>query len=109
MLEDNKDLGNKEVNTATSEEKEFKKEIDNSMEKIEKSETKPNPIEKKTAPKPSVSEERVIYSTKTGIVPNFGQINKGYTKVEKNKAKVLVNKYPFIRYASDEEINTYVN
>jgi hypothetical protein len=109
MLEDNKDLENKEVNNETSELVDFKKETINSMEKIEKLETKTNPIEKKVTLKPSVSDERVIYSTKTGIIPNFGQINKGYTKVDKNKAKVLVNKYTFIRYASDEEIETYVN
>jgi hypothetical protein len=109
MLEDNKGLVNKEVDVNASEVKEFKKETINSIEKIEKLETKTNPIEKKVTPKPSVSDDRVIYSTKTGIIPNFGQINKGYTKVDKNKAKVLVNKYTFIRYASEEEIKTYVN
>lgn len=109
MLEDNKDLEIKEVETATSEKKEFKKETENSIEKIEKSETKTAPIEKKTSAKSSEPNERVIYSTKTGIIPNFGQINKGYNKVDKNKAKVLVNQYSFIRYASDEEIKTYVN
>lgn len=109
MLENNKDLESKEVDTAASEEKEFKKETENSIEKIEKSETKTAPIEKKSTPKTSSVEERVVYSTKAGIIPNFGQINKGYTKLDKNKAKVLVAQYAFIRYASDEEINTYVN
>lgn len=106
MLENNKDLEVKEVNTATSDEKEFKKDAEKA---IETKETKTVQTEKNTAIKSLVSDDRVIYSTKTGIIPNFGQINKGYTKVEKNKAKVLVNLYSFIRYASDEEIKTYVN
>jgi hypothetical protein len=109
MLEDIDNLDNKEVKTATSEKESFKKEVENSIEKIEKVEAKVNPVEKKSVTKATAVENRVIYSTKTGIIPNFGQINKGYTTLDKNKAKVLVNHYSFIRYASEEEIETYVN
>lgn len=109
MLENSNDLDNKEVETAASEKLSFEKEIENSIEKIEKVETKASPVEKKATTKSTTAEGRVIYSTKAGIIPNFGQINKGYTKLEGNKAKALVNTYSFIRYASEEEIKTYVN
>lgn len=106
MSDNISNLDNEEVKTTTSKESIFEKEIKESVEKIE---TKASPAEKKPSAKTTVDNDRVIYSTKTGIIPNFGQINKGYTKLDKNKAKVLVNQYSFIRYASEEEIATYVN
>lgn len=106
MSENISNSDNEEVKTTTSKESSFEKEI---KESIGKTEIKASPVEKKPSAKITVDNDRVIYSTKTGIIPNFGQINKGYTKLDKNKAKVLVNQYSFIRYASEEEIATYVN
>ena len=68
----------------------------------------PAPIVEAPAP---VSDKsgRIVYSTREKNLPNFGLIKKGYSKIETSKAEELVNKYVFIRFASDSEIKDYAS
>jgi len=68
----------------------------------------PAPVVEAPAP---VSDKsgRIVYSTREKNLPNFGLIKKGYSKIETSKAEELVNKYVFIRFASDSEIKDYAS
>lgn len=74
----------------------------------EQPKTKEPEVKKAPALKEKVK-TRVVYSLKAGNLPGFGPITKGYSEIDKDKAKELVEKYSFIRYASEEEISIYVN
>lgn len=68
----------------------------------------PAPIVEAPAPVSNKS-GRIVYSTREKNLPNFGLIKKGYSKIESPKAEELVNKYVFIRFASDSEIKDYAS
>ena len=68
----------------------------------------PAPIVEAPAPVSNKS-GRIVYSTREKNLPNFGLIKKGYSKIETSKAEELVNKYVFIRFASDSEIKDYAS
>jgi hypothetical protein len=80
-------------------------------------ETAPEPVVEPTpepvvVPEPtpapvSLGSDRVVYSIKEKNLPGFGLIKKGYSKIDGNKAASLVQRYSFIRFASDEEIKNY--
>ena len=68
----------------------------------------PEPVvvpEPTPAPAPVMAgSDRVVYSIKEKNLPGFGLIKKGYSKIDGNKAASLVQRYSFIRFASDEEV-----